>query len=179
MTTNPSVDWAAVSDSGTPTDTDAAAPAPAQYGGFASAPLPSAITLPELPEVIGRLPIKPGTRIAIIQLPEPIKGVSCAAVFANVTILSDCDAPAKPGCGRPAVKYARPLNDREIEVEFWDGDGTVAGPGWKTSAYPGGQLETRPVPLGVPVVEVKIVSGRAITCGCDPDKWAVDSPYGA
>jgi hypothetical protein len=34
------------------------------------------------------------------------------------------------------------------------------------------------MPVGVPFVEVKVVTGRSIQCGCDPEKWASDNPYG-
>lgn len=135
-------------------------------------------TIPELPEVIGRLPLKGNPSRAIINLPEPYKGVSCAAVFHNVNVLTDCYKPNAMAC-RPVSKYARPLNDRQIEVEFWDGDGTtIEGPGWKESGYPGGQLETRPMLTGQPFVEIKLVSGRTIVCSpCDPDNYAPE--YGA
>ncbi|WP_367139625.1 hypothetical protein [Saccharothrix sp. HUAS TT1] len=160
----PPVNWDAAATADTPDPTPQHA---------AHAPVPRT-NLPELPEIIGRLPIKPGTGVAVLQLPQPVKGVSCAAVFANSSILSDCDRPAPSLCNRPAVKYARPLNDREIEVVFWDGDEKITGPGWKDNPYPGGQLETRVVPIGVPFVEVKLVVGRTIQCGCDPERWAGD-----
>lgn len=170
----PSADWnKIVAESGqdsTPT-TPTAPTAAAGYGTVRT------ITLPELPFVVGRLPITCDTKTAVLQLPEPIKGVHCAAVLANVTVLSDCDRPADDVC-RPAPKYARPLNDREIEVVLWGG-GTqrAVGTGWKTSTY-GGQLETRPVPIGVPVVEVQILAGRAVTCGCDSEQWVTDEGWG-
>lgn len=138
----------------------------------ASAPAAAYATIPELPEVIGRVPVKGNPSYVIVELPQPYAGVACAAVFHNVTELVDCTRP-KRSC-RPASKSARPLNDRQIEVELWDGDGTtISGPGWKESGYPGGQLETRPAQTGIPYVEIKLVAGRTITCGpCDPDNYA-------
>lgn len=131
------------------------------------------MNLPELPLVVGRLPIRCDTKRAIIQLPQAIKGVSCAAVFPNTSVLSDCYVAAADIC-RPAPKFARPLNDRDIEVVFWGNDngGTETGPGWKDAAYPGGQLETRSIDFGVPFVEILLVAGRTLTCGCDSEKWA-------
>lgn len=162
-TSTASADWNSIVHSGPSTNVAASA--------SAAPPAPSS-TLPDLPLVVGRLPIKCDTGKAIIRLPEAVKGVSCAAVFPNTSVLSDCYKAAGDVC-RPAPKFARPLNDREIEVIFWgDGDGVVSGPGWKETGYPGGQLETRPIDFGVPFVEVLLVAGRAITCGCDSEKWA-------
>jgi hypothetical protein len=162
-TTAASTDWNAIVHSGPAQATEAAAPGVA----------PATITLPDLPLVVGRLPIKCDTGKAIIRLPEAIKGVSCAAVFPNTSVLSDCYKPAGTVC-LPNALRARPLNDREIEVILDGGDGVVSGPGWKETGYPGGQLETRPIDFGVPFVEVLLVAGRTITCGCDSEKWASD-----
>lgn len=168
MTDTKTENWNAIVNEDTPTAQNAAA----------AAPQGAAAPLPELPLVIGRLPIKGSPSRAIIELPEPTKGVQCAAIFHNVSVLADCERPNVGAC-RPASKFARPLNDRQIEVEFWDGDGSViTGPGWKTSPYPGGQLETRFVQTGVPFVEIMLVAGRTIACGpCDPENYAPE--YGA
>lgn len=142
----------------------------------AAAPSAAAAPLPDLPLVVGRLPIECGAKRAVVQLPEATKGVKCAAVFANASVLSDCGNEADNVC-LPSVLYARPLNDREIEVVFaGKGERTVKGPGWKSDPY-GGQMTTRSVDFGVPFVEVLVVTGRSITCGCDSENWASDDGW--
>lgn len=141
-----------------------------------TAPMAAAAPLPDLPLVVGRLPIECGAKKAIVQLPEATQGVKCAAVFANTSVLSDCGNEAEDTC-LPSVLRARPRNDREIEVVLsGKGERTVKGPGWKTDPY-GGQMSTRPVDFGTPFVEVLVVTGRSITCGCDSENWASDNGW--
>ncbi|HLT10307.1 MAG TPA: hypothetical protein VK028_05800 [Micromonosporaceae bacterium] len=134
-------------------------------------PQPMAAPLPDLPLVIGRLPIKCGAKKAVIQLPEATSGVKCAFTVANTSVLSDCNNEADDVC-LPSVLYSRPLNDREIEVVFaGKGEGTVKGLGWTADPY-GGQLKTRSIEFGQPFVEVLVVASRNIGCGCDSENWA-------
>lgn len=134
--------------------------------------------LPPFPQgvsyMIGRLPIKCDTSVAMVQLPEPIKGVSCAVVLPNSGVLSDCHRDASSLCV-PNVKRAYPINDREIKVVLdGQGDGKAVGPGWVGGQYPGAQPTTRPIETGVPYVEVVVFVG--VDCGCDGENWAADTP---
>lgn len=132
--------------------------------------------LPDLPRVLGRLPIDCGTKRAIIELPEATPGVSCAALTHNVSVVSECGNEAEDVC-LPYSLRARPLNDRQIEVVLsGKGDKTVKGAGWTSDPY-GGQLATRSVEPGQPFVEVEIITGRNITCGCDSENWADDNGW--
>lgn len=156
------IDWNAIADS----DTDSHASAPRDV----AAPM-AAAPLPDLPMVIGRLPIKCGAKRAVIQLPEASTGVKCAFTVANTSVLSDCNNETDDVC-LPSVLYSRPLNDREIEVTFaGKGEGTIKGLGWTADPY-GGQLKTRSIEFGQPFVEVLVVVSRSISCGCDSENWA-------
>jgi hypothetical protein len=156
------VDWAGIADSDTKTVQASV--------GAAAAPPP-----PDLPRLIGRLPLPNmscgGVGKAILQLPEATEGVKCAYTNANTSVLSNCGNEAE-NVSLPAVHHSRPLNDREIEVVFaGKGEEVIKGFGWKSDPY-GGQLTTRSIDFGVPFVEVEVVVSRSIPCGCDTDKWA-------
>lgn len=170
-------DTAAPAVSGTDWDAVVGADtAPAEPGVRAA---PS--NLPPFPQgfgyLIGRLPIKGDTGKAVVQLLEPTKGVSCAAVFVNSGVLSDCYRPAK-GCGAPTALKGQPRNDREIVVTLdGDSDEVITGPGWVAgSQYPGAPAETRSVDAGVPYVEIMLVVGP--DCGCSSENWAPDNEWG-
>ncbi|KGI79385.1 hypothetical protein IL38_24120 [Actinopolyspora erythraea] len=156
--------------------------APAE--GAASPPSGKAApnNMPPFPQgfgyMVGRLPIKGDTAKAIVQLPEKLKGISCAAVLVNSGVLSDCYKDGSKVCA-PTALSGRPINDREIAV-FTDapGDEVVRGPGWVVSGYyyPGALPTTRPVEVGVPYVEVMVIVGP--DCGCDGENWADDNEWG-
>lgn len=167
-----SSDWSAIV-SGTDT-ADSSAPA-------ARATAAAYQNLPPFPQgfayMVGRLPIKGDTGEAVVELPEPIKGVSCATVMVNSGVLSDCYRPAKNKCSTPVALRGQPINDRQILVTL-DGDGEkVTGPGWVAgSQYPGAAPETRSVDVGVPYVEVVLFIGPK--CGCSSENWASDDEWG-
>lgn len=146
--------------------------APAGKAGSNSAPFPEGFSY-----MVGRLPIKNDTGEAIIELPEPIKNVSCAAVVVNSGVLSDCYRPARNKCGTPTALRGQPVNDRQILVTL-DGDGErVTGPGWVPgSQYPGAAPKTRSIDVGVPYAEVVLFIGPE--CGCSSENWAADDEWG-
>ena len=166
-------DWnAVVSGTGSTTTGGESYAAPAGKAGANSAPFPEGFSY-----MVGRLPIKNDTGEAVIELPEPTKGVSCAAVVVNSGVLSDCYRPAKNKCGTPTALRGQPVNDRQILVTL-DGDGDrVTGPGWVAgSQYPGAAPKTRSVDVGVPYAEVVLFIGPE--CGCNSENWAADDEWG-
>lgn len=150
--------------------------APRNFAAAAAVP----VNLPPFPDrvsyLLGRLPIKFDTAEAIIQLPEPIKGFSCAVVVVNSGILSDCYRDNSKACGVPVALRGQPINDREIKVwlDAKGGDGKVRGLGWVAGDYQGSAPKTRSIEIGVPYVEVVVYVG--VDCGCASDKWAPETP---
>lgn len=163
------VDWGAVAAASG--ETAVAGPAPRAIGS----------QLPPFPEgsayLVGRLPIECDTKWAVVELPEAIDGLACAATLANVTVLKDCDNPSPRVC-KPYVLASEPLNNRQILVELsGTGDKKTIGAGWETGDYPGAAPTTRAVTTGVPVVEVVIIVGP--DCGpCQDSNWQTGSDWG-
>lgn len=184
MTNNtPDINWETVVPSAG-NDAESAQTAESATQRVSYAPVASAAAaappnnLPPFPQgvsyMIGRLPIKVDTAVAIVQLPEPIKGVNCATVVVNSGVLSDCYRDSSKVCVPTALR-GQPINDREIKVVLdGAGDGKVVGPGWTAGDYPGSMPKTRSIEVGVPYVEVVLFVG--VDCGCNSEKWAPDTP---
>lgn len=171
------INWGKIVNTGETADAAETTVAPSAAPAAAPAAPPN---LPPFPQgvswMIGRLPIKADTSVAIVQLPEAIKGVSCATVMVNSGVLSDCFRDSSKVCV-PSALRGQPINDREIKIVLdGAGDGKVVGPGWTAGAYPGSMPETRSIEVGVPYVEVVVYIG--VGCGCDTDKWAPDNEWG-
>lgn len=178
MSNETEINWSTVVDSDAQSSKTAqSADSVATVAPRASAPAAPPNNLPPFPQgvsyLIGRLPIKGDTSVAIVELPEPIAGVHCAAVMVNSGILSDCYRPAGNKCV-PTAMRGQPINDRQIKVVL-DGAGEkVSGPGWQPGAYPGSTPTTRSVEVGVPYVEVVLYVG--VDCGCNSENWAPETP---
>lgn len=181
MSDDNTADWNSIVGNDGAAGASGASGATATAGASGAAGAKATQNLPPFPQgfgyMVGRLPISGNAGRAVVQLPEPIKGVSCAFTVANVTVLSDCYRSGNRKC-TPNVVGSRPLNDREIEVELDGGGDEVArGLGWTLgSQYPGAQPETRSVETGQPAVEVLLIIGPK--CGCDAENWASDDEWG-
>lgn len=153
----------------------AASTIPAPRASAAAAP---SNNLPPFPQgvsyLIGRLPITCDTAVAVLTLPEPIKGISCAVVLPNSGVLSDCHNDSSKKCVPNALR-AYPINDRAVRVVLdAPGDKVTTGPGWVEGGYPGSLPTTLGVEVGVPYVEVVVFVG--VDCGCSSENWAPDTP---